>query len=153
MNTTTTNPISEIAELLNQMRRTNNDELRKHYAQKGRLLLKIAEKHTPSNPEAQAGLRRARVELEQVIDYQFPGLSRQDEIDKLSKRAGLSAAPGNTCTPLGVFNTTTIVKGCSWATLVGVGGVLYLLGRAHRKKVARRKARARARARARRKNK
>jgi hypothetical protein len=147
MDITITSPISHITEILNRMRRTNNKELREHYAKKARALLTIAERSTSrSDPEAQAGLRRARVELEQIVDYQFPEISRKDELDNLNKLAGSANEKLEACN-LGVFNTTNVIKGCSWITLLGVGTLLYLLGRAHRKKVARRKARARARAR------
>jgi len=138
--------IPQIVELMSKLRRTNSRSLRKNYADQAKALLAIAEKETSkTDPAARAGLRRARNELIQVLDYEFPEISRPDELKKLG---GFDGLDGQSCN-LGLFSNTNIIKKCSWITIASVGAVLYLLGRSHRKVVAARKKRARARARAR----
>lgn len=131
--------LPKIVELMSKMRRTSSRTLRKNYADQAKLLLKTAEKEVDkNNPAARAGLRRVRNELIQVLDLEFPEIARKDELKNLGGLEGQSCPIGG----FGLFsNTTNIIKGCSWTTILGVGALLYLLGRSHRKAVAARRAR------------
>jgi len=131
--------LAELGEMLSKFRQTANRSLRKQYALHAKKLLLDAKKNVDKrNPEQWAGYRSLRNQWIEQLDYQFPEIQRPAELAGIEK-----SSFGEMC--FGVIENT-FISGCKWYTLAGIGGILYLLGRAHQKAMKRRRARARARA-------
>lgn len=131
---TTHDALIELGEMLAKFQQTANRSLRKMYAERAKQLLKVADKGiNKKNPEEYAGFRSLRNQWIVQLDYQFPELQRPEELAEF-KKTGL----GEYC--FGVIENT-FISGCNWYTLAGVGGLLYLLGRAHQKALKKKRAR------------
>lgn len=130
-----------IAELMRKMRQTASRSLRESYAEQAKVLLRRAERISDkNNPEEQAGLRKLRNEMIQILDTQFPIEQRKVDLKELSDKDPLGA--GTSCS-LGIVEGDTIHQGISWIAVVALSILAFGLGRstkkAYRKMMRRRK--------------
>lgn len=118
----------ELGEMLPKFQQTANRSLRETYAKRAKKLMAKAEKGiNKNNPEEWAGFRALRNQWIEMLDYQFPEIQRPE-------LAGTASGLGNFC--LGIVENT--VTHCNWYIL-GIGVLLYMLGRAHQKAMRARK--------------
>ena len=122
----------KIAELMRKMRQTANRSLRANYAEQAKVLLIQAEKiGDKSNPEEQAGIRKLRNELVEMLDTQFPISQRKADLD--TARGPLEKAIRGAACSFGIIEGDTINQGPSWIAMAALAGGFFLLGRSTKK--------------------
>lgn len=121
----------KIAELMRKMRQTANRSLRESYAEQARVLLHRAERISDkNNPEEQAGIRKLRNEMIQILDTQFPIGQREADLKELSDKDPLGA--GRSCA-LGIIEGDTIHQGLKWPIVILLAVLAFGVGRTTKK--------------------
>jgi hypothetical protein len=121
----------KIAELMRKMRQTASRSLREAYAQQAKVLMRRAEKISDkNNPEEQAGLRKLRNEMIQILDTQFPISQRKEDLKELSEKDPLGA--GTSCS-LGIIEGDTIYQGLKWPLVLLLAALAFGIGRTTKK--------------------
>ena len=118
----------KIAELIRKMRQTANRSLRQTYADQAKILLDNAERiSNKNNVEEQAGVRKLRNDLIQILDTQFPLSQRKEHTKALeSKETPMRKLA---CSFGFIEGDTTVNEMPKWYVLAGIALLCFALGR------------------------
>ena len=122
----------KLAELIRKMRQTANRSLRQTYVDQAKILLKNAERVSDrNNVEEQAGVRKLRNDLIQILDTQFPVSQRKEDTKDLeSKETPLHKLA---CSFGFIEGDTTVNEMPKWYVLAGLAALCFMLGRTTKK--------------------
>jgi hypothetical protein len=124
----------QIAELMRKMRQTANRSLRASYAEQAKAhLAKAEEVSDKSNTEEQAGIRKLRNELIEMLDTQFPISQRKADLKVIKGPTRLEKAIKGAACSFGIIEGDTINKGPSWVVIAALAGLFFMLGRSTKK--------------------
>ena len=102
----------QLVETMRKMRQTANRSLRKSYAEQSKALLAKAEKLSDSsNIEEQAGIRKLRNDLIQILDTQFPLSQRKADLKDIK---GEDSAMRKIACTFGIIEGDTIHEAPKW---------------------------------------